>query len=117
MVAWGPTLGEQGVEKVVAYVQKLSGQQHDAALAAEGEQLFLSTGCVGCHGMDGKGMTAVGAPNLTDDVWLYGGDAGTLRETVTNGRAGQMPAFQDKLGEQRVRLLAAYVLKLSGGAQ
>jgi cytochrome c oxidase cbb3-type subunit 3 len=117
MVAWGPALGEQGVEKVVAYVQKLSGQQHDAALAAEGEQLFLSTGCVGCHGMDGKGMTAVGAPNLTDDVWLYGGDAGTLRETVTNGRAGQMPAFQDKLGEQRVRLLAAYVLKLSGGAQ
>jgi cytochrome c oxidase cbb3-type subunit 3 len=62
-------------------------------------------------------MTAVGAPNLTDDVWLYGGDAGALRETVTNGRAGQMPAFQDKLGEQRVRLLAAYVLKLSGGAQ
>ena len=117
MVAWGPALGEQGVEKVVAYVQKLSGQQHDAALATEGEQLFLSTGCVGCHGMDGKGMTAVGAPNLTDDVWLYGGDAGTLRETVTNGRAGQMPAFQDKLGEQRVRLLAAYVLKLSGGAQ
>jgi cytochrome c oxidase cbb3-type subunit 3 len=117
MVAWGPTLGEQGVEKVVAYVQKLSGQQHDAALATEGEQLFLSTGCVGCHGMDGKGMTAVGAPNLTDDVWLYGGDAGTLRETVTNGRAGQMPAFQDKLGEQRVRLLAAYVLKLSGSAQ
>jgi cytochrome c oxidase cbb3-type subunit 3 len=117
MVAWGPALGEQGVEKVVAYVQKLSGQQHDAALAAEGEQLFLSTGCVGCHGMDGKGMTAVGAPNLTDDVWLYGGDAGALRETVTNGRAGQMPAFQDKLGEQRVRLLAAYVLKLSGGAQ
>jgi len=117
MVAWGPALGEQGVEKVVAYVQKLSGQQHDAVLATEGEQLFLSTGCVGCHGMDGKGMTAVGAPNLTDDVWLYGGDAGTLRETVTNGRAGQMPAFQDKLGEQRVRLLAAYVLKLSGGAQ
>jgi cytochrome c oxidase cbb3-type subunit 3 len=117
MVAWGPALGEQGVEKVVAYVQKLSGQQHDAALAAEGEQLFLSTGCVGCHGMDGKGMAAVGAPNLTDDVWLYGGDAGALRETVTNGRAGQMPAFQDKLGEQRVRLLAAYVLKLSGGAQ
>ena len=117
MVAWGPTLGEAGVAKVVAYVQKLSGQQHDAALAAEGEQLFLTTGCIGCHGMDGKGMTAVGGPNLTDDVWLYGGDEGTLKETVTGGRAGQMPAFQDKLGEQRVRLLAAYVLKLSGGAQ
>jgi len=117
MVAWGPALGEPGVDKVVAYLQKLSGQQHDAALAAEGEQLFLTTGCIGCHGMDGKGMTAVGGPNLTDDVWLYGGDAATLKETVTNGRAGQMPAFQDKLGEQRVRLLAAYVIKLSGGAQ
>ena len=117
MVAWGPVLGEPGVDKVVAYLQKLSGQQHDAALAAEGEQLFLSTGCIGCHGMDGKGMTALGAPNLTDDVWLYGGDAASLRETVTNGRAGQMPAFQDKLGEQRVRLLSAYALKLSGGAQ
>jgi cytochrome c oxidase cbb3-type subunit 3 len=117
MVAWGPALGEQGVDKVVAYLQKLSGQQHDAGLAAEGEQLFLTTGCIGCHGMDGKGMTAVGAPNLTDDVWLYGGDAATLKETVTNGRAGQMPAFQDKLGEQRVRLLAAYVLRMSGGAQ
>jgi len=58
----GPGAGEQGVEKVVAYVQKLSGQQHDAALAAEGEQLFLSTGCVGCHGMDGKGMTPSAPP-------------------------------------------------------
>jgi cytochrome c oxidase cbb3-type subunit 3 len=67
--------------------------------------------------VDGKGMAAVGAPNLTDDVWLYGGDETTLKQTVTGGRAGQMPAFQDKLGEQRVRLLAAYVLKLSGGAQ
>jgi len=117
MVAWGPALGEAGVDKVVAYLQKLSGQEHDALLAAEGEQLFLTTGCIGCHGMDGKGMTALGAPNLTDDVWLYGGDAAALKETVTNGRAGQMPAFQDKLGEQRVRLLAAYVLKMSGSAQ
>ena len=117
MVAWGPALGEQGVDKVVAYLQKLSGQQHDAGLATEGEQLFLTTGCVGCHGMDGKGMTAVGAPNLTDDVWLYGGDLDTIRTTVVHGRMGQMPAFQDKLGEQRVRLLAAYVLRMSGGAQ
>jgi cytochrome c oxidase cbb3-type subunit III len=113
MVAWGPVLGEQGTDKVVAYIQKLSGQQHDAALAAEGEQLFITTGCVGCHGMDGKGMTAVGAPNLTDGVWLYGGDAATLKETVTKGRAGQMPAFGERLGAERVRLLAAYALHLS----
>jgi cytochrome c oxidase cbb3-type subunit 3 len=77
----------------------------------------MMTGCIGCHGADGKGMAVLGAPNLTDDVWLYGGDAATLKESITNGRAGQMPAFQDKLGEQRVRLLAAYVTKLAGGAQ
>jgi len=113
MIAWGDMLGEQGVDKVVAYVQKLSGQPHDTTLAAEGEQLFLTTGCVGCHGMDGKGMTAVGAPDLTDSIWLYGGDAATLKESVSKGRAGVMPAFGERLGEQRVRLLAAYALHLS----
>jgi cytochrome c oxidase cbb3-type subunit 3 len=114
MIAWGPVLGEQGVGKVVAYLQKLSGQQHDAALAAEGEQLFVTTGCIGCHGMDGKGMAALGAPDLTDDIWLYGGDAATLEETVSKGRAGQMPAFDDRLGAERVRLLAAYSIQLAG---
>ena len=113
MIAWGDTLGEQGLDKVVAYLQKLSGQQHDAALAAEGEQLFLTTGCVGCHGMDGKGMAALGAPDLTDGTWLYGGDAATIRESVAKGRAGQMPAFGERLGEDRVRLLAAYSIHLS----
>jgi cytochrome c oxidase cbb3-type subunit 3 len=114
MTPWGEVLGAEGVDAVVAYVQRLSGQQADPALAATGETQF-QTFCVACHGIDGKGMAAVGAPNLTDDVWLYGGDATTLRETVVNGRMGQMPSFQDKLGEQRVRLLAAYVLRLSGG--
>jgi cytochrome c oxidase cbb3-type subunit 3 len=113
MIAWGDMLGEQGVDKVVAYVQKLSGQPHDTTLATEGEQLFLTTGCVGCHGMDGKGMAAVGAPDLTDSIWLYGGDAATLKESISKGRAGVMPAFGERLGEQRVRLLAAYALHLS----
>ena len=116
MTPWGEVLGAEGVEQVVAYVQKLSGQAADEALAAAGETPF-QTFCAACHGLDGKGMAAVGAPNLTDDVWLYGGDADTIRETVVKGRMGQMPAFQDTLGEQRVRLLAAYTLKLSGGAQ
>ena len=116
MAPWVDVIGEEGVDAVVAYVQQLSGQQSDAAKAAAGATHF-QTFCIACHGPDGKGMTAVGAPNLTDDVWLYGGDAATLKETVTKGRAGQMPAFQDKLGEQRVRLLAAYVYKLSGSAQ
>jgi cytochrome c oxidase cbb3-type subunit 3 len=113
MMAWGPVLGEQGVNEVVAYIQQISGQPHDAALAAAGAGRFQTTGCIGCHGVDGKGNPLLGAPNLTDDVWLYGGDAATLKETVTNGRAGQMPAWGDKLGEQRVKLLAAYVTKLA----
>ena len=58
-------------------------------------------------------MAAVGAPNLTDNVWLYAGDANTLKQTITTGRNGQMPAWNEKLGEQRVKLLAAYVTKLS----
>jgi len=116
MTPWGEVLGPEGVDQVVAYVRQLSGQEHDAALASAGATQFM-TFCAACHGADGKGMTAVGAPNLTDDVWLYGGDLETIRTTVVHGRMGQMPAFQDKLGEQRVRLLAAYVLKMSGGAQ
>jgi cytochrome c oxidase cbb3-type subunit 3 len=116
MTPWGEILGEQDVDAVVAYVLQLSGQPADAAMAAAGATHF-QTYCMACHGADGKGMTAVGAPNLTDGVWLYGGDANTIRETVTKGRMGQMPAFGDRLGEQRVRLLAAYVLRMSGTSQ
>jgi cytochrome c oxidase cbb3-type subunit 3 len=116
MTPWGEILGEEGVDAVVAYVLQLSGQPADAAMATAGATHF-QTYCMACHGADGKGMTAVGAPNLTDGVWLYGGDASTIRETVTKGRMGQMPAFGDRLGEQRVRLLAAYVLRMSGSPQ
>jgi cytochrome c oxidase cbb3-type subunit 3 len=76
----------------------------------------FETVCAACHGMDGKGNPMLGAPNLTDDVWLYGSDVGSIKETIVAGRNNQMPAFEEKLGEQRVRLLAAYVLRMSGGA-
>jgi cytochrome c oxidase cbb3-type subunit 3 len=114
MPPWAAVLGEPGVEEVVAYVQTLSGQQADATKAAAGQVRF-QTVCSACHGMDGKGNPLLGAPNLTDQVWLYGGDAATLKQTVMNGRNGQMPAWGDKLGEQRVKLLAAYVTKLAAG--
>jgi cytochrome c oxidase cbb3-type subunit 3 len=114
MPPWGEVLGEQGVTEVVAYVQKLSGQQADATLATAGEARFQQV-CAACHGMDGKGNPLLGAPNLTDQIWLYGGDAATLRQTLVNGRNGQMPAWGDKLGEQRVKLLAAYATKLAAG--
>jgi cytochrome c oxidase cbb3-type subunit 3 len=112
MPPWGQVLGAQGVDQVVAYVRQLSGQQADATLAAAGKTQF-ETVCAACHGVDGKGNPLLGAPNLTDDVWLYGGDAATIKLAVENGRNGQMPAFGERLGAERVRLLAAYALRLS----
>ena len=112
MPPWGPVLGPAGVDSVIAYVQQISGQQTDATLAAAGKTAF-ETNCVACHGADGKGNPLMGAPNLTDDIWLYGGDSATLHETITNGRNGQMPAFGERLGPERVRLLAAYAIHLS----
>ena len=114
MPPWAAVIGEPGVEEVVAYVQTLSGQQADATKAAAGQTHF-QTLCSACHGMDGKGNPLLGSPNLTDEVWLYGGDAATIKQTVMNGRNGQMPAWGDKLGEQRVKLLTAYVTKLAAG--
>jgi cytochrome c oxidase cbb3-type subunit 3 len=112
MPPWGQVLGAQGVDQVVAYVQQISGQQADPTLAAAGKTQF-ETVCAACHGVDGKGNPLLGAPNLTDDIWLYGSDAATLKLTVENGRNGQMPAFGDRLGAERVRLLAAYATRLS----
>jgi cytochrome c oxidase cbb3-type subunit 3 len=114
MPPWGEVLGPQGVDEVVAYVQSLSGQQADATMAVAGQARF-QTVCAACHGVDGKGNPLLGAPNLTDDVWLYGGDAAAIKQTIVTGRNGQMPAWNDKLGEQRVKLLAAYVTKLAAG--
>ena len=114
MPPWAAVIGEPGVEEAVAYVQTLSGQQADATKAAAG-QVHFPTLCPACHGMDGKGNPLLGAPNLTDGAWLYGGDAATLKQTLMNGRNGQMPAWGDKLGEQRIKLLAAYVTKLAAG--
>jgi cytochrome c oxidase cbb3-type subunit 3 len=73
------------------------------------------TFCVACHGADGTGNQALGAPNLTDGEWLYGGDEAAVRQSIARGRQGQMPAHEALLGPDRVRLLAAYVLKLSSG--
>ena len=79
-------------------------------LAAAGKARFVV--CATCHGPDGKGNQVIGAPNLTDDIWLYGGSPATIRETVMNGRHGQMPAH-GWLGDDKIRVLAAYVYSLS----
>ena len=109
MPALGAVLGEQGVTEAAVYVQSLSGQPVDARLARQGELRFLQI-CAACHGADGKGNPALGAPNLTDDVWLYGGSFKQISQTIRDGRGGAMPAHKDILGEDRARLVAAWVL-------
>lgn len=112
MPALGGALGEQGVNEVASYVVSLSGGKAPADWVAAGQQRF-ATLCVGCHGADAKGNAMLGAPNLTDNIWLHGGDFDTVRATITNGRDNQMPAHQDLLGDTKVKLLAAYVLSLN----
>jgi cytochrome c oxidase cbb3-type subunit 3 len=112
MPPWGAVLGEQGVNEVAAYVLSLSGKQTSQDLRTAGQAKF-ATFCIACHGADGKGNQALGAPNLTDDIWLYGGSLNTVRETIANGRTNQMPAHAELLGPMKTKLMAAYVLSLS----
>lgn len=103
--------GPEVVSQVVAYVQSLSGLPHDAKLAEAGKEQFGI--CSGCHNPAGTGNQVVGAPNLTDSIWLYGRSEATIREAINKGRAGTMPAHKDLLGPDKVHLLAAYVYSLS----
>jgi len=114
MPPFGPALGADGVKDVAHYVRSLSGLAADSLRVQRGKEIFQQN-CVACHGPDGKGMQAVGAPNLTDQVWLYGSSENTIAETVTKGRNNRMPAFKEFLGEAKVHLLAAYVYGLSQG--
>lgn len=112
MPAWGSALGEQGVADVAEYVLSLSGRDHDAAAAERGVRPFAQF-CSTCHGPQGKGNQMLGAPNLTNDIWLYGGEARDIRQTIRDGRTGVMPAQREMLREDRIHLLAAYVYSLS----
>jgi len=100
------------INNVANYVLSLSGQKVDDAAATEGQKIF-STVCVACHNPKGTGTQAMGAPNLTDNIWLYGGNIETIKQTLTNGRQGRMPAHGEFLGAAKVHLLAAYVYSLS----
>lgn len=112
MPAWIDALGKEGVATVAAYVRSLSGHETDNVTAAKGKAIFEAN-CVPCHGADAKGTHAMGAPNLTDRTWLYGGSLTTVMRTIEHGRQGHMPAHRDFLGEAKVHLLAAYVYSLS----
>ena len=104
--------GPDGVKELANYVLSLSGSTHDAKLAEAGKAKFAV--CAACHGPEAKGNPQLGAPNLTDKVWLYGGSLATISETIDKGRANRMPAHKDFLGPERSKILAAYVWGLSG---
>ncbi|MHC0052397.1 cytochrome-c oxidase, cbb3-type subunit III [Actibacterium sp. D379-3] len=114
MPKFGEILEPEQIPQVVNYVRKLSGQDFDAALVTEGETVFLDN-CAACHMDDGTGDRFQGAPDLTDAIWLYGGDVDALTETVTNARFGVMPTWQARLSESDIRAVATYVHQLGGG--
>ncbi len=116
MMAWKDTLGgDEVVNQVANYVLSLSGRKSDEAAAAVGKEKF-STVCFACHGADGKGNQMLGAPNLVDEIWLYGGDLESIKASIANGRAGVMPAHGNFLGEAKVHLVATYIYSLSNEA-
>lgn len=110
MPPWS-SLGEQNVKNLAQYVLSLSGRKHDAAAAAAAKPMFAT--CAACHGADGKGNKALGAPNLTDDIWLHGGSLADIEKSIHDGREGHMPAWKGRLTSARMRVLAAYVYHLS----
>lgn len=115
MPGWLAPFGEQGIDEVVAYTLSLSGRDVDQSLASAGKVRFAA--CAACHGIDGKGNQLLGAPNLTDNIWLYGGSTRAVTETLNYGRNGVMPAFNETLGEDKVHVVAAYVYSLSQNKQ
>jgi cytochrome c oxidase cbb3-type subunit 3 len=112
MPPMGSALGEQGVKDTAHYVLSLSGQAHDSIRKSRGEAHFKSA-CAACHGADGKGNQALGAPNLTDRSWLHGSGEYAIAEMINKGRVNQMPAHKDLLTPAKIHLLTAYVLSLS----
>ena len=115
MPAWRDVIGEEGIRNVTGYVRTLAGRDIPEGINVDieqGQKLFAAN-CVACHGPEGKGTQAMGAPNLTDNVWLYGSSFAQIQQTLRYGRIGRMPAQEEILGNDKVHLLAAYVYSLS----
>lgn len=117
MLAFGRDgmLSRDEVRTVAAYVQSLSGAEIAPDAQEAGAELFMDN-CASCHGEDGTGMTEMGAPNLTDDFWIYGGDDETLFRTIYGGRQGWMPAWEDRLSEAERKMLTVYIQDLGAEA-
>ena len=107
-------LSELQIGDVSEYVLSLSGNATDQAAADRGTKIFADN-CVACHGSEGKGNPALGAPDLADELWLYAGDKATVANTLRNGRGGVMPAWAGRLDPETVKELAIYVHSLGGG--
>jgi cytochrome c oxidase cbb3-type subunit 3 len=116
MPAFGDLLEEDEIASLVQYVRSLGGLEHDAALAAAAEESYLIN-CASCHGDAGLGDRTIGAPNLTDAIWLYGGSEADITETIRYSRFGVMPPWEERLGEAQIRAVAAYVHGLGGGEE
>lgn len=118
MAAFGKDgiLKKDEIAAVAGYVRTLAKLQQPAADAAKGKEVYAAN-CAVCHGDDGKGNKELGAPNLTDAIWLYGSGMESIVETVTNGRAGQMPAWAGRLDPVTIKSLTVYVHSLGGGQQ
>lgn len=117
MPGWEAALGNDGIKNVTGYVRSLSGLKNPEGVDLEAGQKSFNTMCVACHGADAKGNPMLGAPNLSDKIWLYGSSFAQVQQTIRHGRNGQMPAQEDFLGNDKVHLLAAYVYSLSHGAK
>ncbi len=111
MPPWEAVIGYEGVFNVTEYVRSLSGREVDAVVAARGGEIFAQN-CAVCHGADGTGNIQMGAPNLTDNIWLHGGTQKAIQESIARGRNNHMPAHREFLGEAKVHLLATYVFGL-----
>ena len=119
MPGWEAALGDAGIRNVAGYVRSLSGLKNPEGLdldLAAGEKSYGMM-CIACHGAEGKGNPLLGAPNLTDRIWLYGSSFSQVQQTIRHGRNGHMPAQEDFLGNDKVHLLAAYVYGLSNNTQ
>ncbi|OED40838.1 cytochrome-c oxidase, cbb3-type subunit III [Endozoicomonas sp. (ex Bugula neritina AB1)] len=114
MPAWGAVIGDKGVQQVASYIRTEAGLENsaDPADLAAGKQVYATT-CAVCHNEDGTGNQALGAPNLIDDIWLYGSSRTQIEYTIRNGRNGIMPPWKDILGPEKTHLVSAYIYSLS----